>query len=492
MAARRPSRPGSATSRPAARAGRASPRRSARRPRRCPPPPPRRSCPRTRPGGGRARCSASLRRSWLQTRVARSVCCRVSPARLPPRSSASASPRRSQICSGDRAAARAAASSIASGMPSSRLADLRHGAGVVGVQGEARGGVVRALAEEADRLRALELREIGMLAGLGQRQRRHPPGHLAVDAQALAARGHDVQVRAGAQQPVDQRARRPRSGARSCRARSAGADRRSSPPARHSARSRSAAAAPSAGDRLVGHQGGIRDRGELDHAHAVLEVGLPSRGQLERESRLAAAAGSGQRQQARAVERLVQLGQLALTADEAGELVREHWGPGRGLGVAFVLGVGLAGAREESRGRARASRGPARPRARAAACRAAAGTARAPAAGARSRRTGASGSGARPRASGPRPQPAGASRWPPWCRRPPPGSPTAPRAARDASRAATRDGRPSSPRSGPRAAARPCRARAPPRGRPGSARRARPPPRARTPPRPPTDRRPRA
>ena len=36
------------------RAGRASPRRSARRPRRRPPPPPRRSCPRTRPGGGRA------------------------------------------------------------------------------------------------------------------------------------------------------------------------------------------------------------------------------------------------------------------------------------------------------------------------------------------------------------------------------------------------------------------------------------------------------
>ena len=41
-------------------------------------------------------------------------------------------------------------------------------------------------------------------AGLGQRQRRHAPCDLAVHPQPLAARGEHVQLRAGAQQPIDE------------------------------------------------------------------------------------------------------------------------------------------------------------------------------------------------------------------------------------------------------------------------------------------------
>ena len=65
------------------------------------------------------------------------------------------------------------------------------------------------------------------LAGVRQRERRHPPGRLAGDAQRLAAGGQDAQVGAGPQQAVGQARRRRPPGARSCPAPAAVAGARS-------------------------------------------------------------------------------------------------------------------------------------------------------------------------------------------------------------------------------------------------------------------------
>ena len=64
--------------------------------------------------------SAIVSRSWLQLSVALSVCWRSSADRLPAVSTARQSPSRSAICAGESAPTRAAASSSASGIPSSR------------------------------------------------------------------------------------------------------------------------------------------------------------------------------------------------------------------------------------------------------------------------------------------------------------------------------------------------------------------------------------
>ena len=64
-------------------------------------------------------CSCGVSRSWLQSMVARKVRCRGGAVRLPVVSSPNRSASRSAICSTDSARTRAAASSIASGTPSS-------------------------------------------------------------------------------------------------------------------------------------------------------------------------------------------------------------------------------------------------------------------------------------------------------------------------------------------------------------------------------------
>ena len=67
----------------------------------------------------RRRRSSSSRRSQLQSISACSVCCRGTAVRRPPASRRNRSPSRTAMSSGDIADTRAAASSIASGMPSS-------------------------------------------------------------------------------------------------------------------------------------------------------------------------------------------------------------------------------------------------------------------------------------------------------------------------------------------------------------------------------------
>ena len=64
--------------------------------------------------------SSSLRRAWLQSIVARSVCWRAGASRGAVPRAPRASSRRSAISAGDSRPQRAAASSIASGRPSTR------------------------------------------------------------------------------------------------------------------------------------------------------------------------------------------------------------------------------------------------------------------------------------------------------------------------------------------------------------------------------------
>ena len=64
--------------------------------------------------------SSPVSRSWLHSMVARRVCWRVRAVRLPAARTSRLSPSRAAIWSSDSAATRAAASSMASGMPSSR------------------------------------------------------------------------------------------------------------------------------------------------------------------------------------------------------------------------------------------------------------------------------------------------------------------------------------------------------------------------------------
>jgi len=67
-----------------------------------------------------SRRSSSSSRSWLQAMAPRSVCWRAGRSRAPPVSSGSRRSRRASIAWGDSSRTRAAASSIASGSPSSR------------------------------------------------------------------------------------------------------------------------------------------------------------------------------------------------------------------------------------------------------------------------------------------------------------------------------------------------------------------------------------
>ena len=263
-------------------------------------------------------------------------------------------------------------------------------------------------AASAARSQQNSLDRLGSPGSGRQRERRDAPGDLAADPQRLAAGGQDRAGRARAQQPLGQRRARRRSGARSCRARAA---RARSP-------SRAASSVDGSRARALLHAergrpprrarapGPATGASSTSHTPSAKPSARP-RGQLERQPRLAAAAGPGERQQPRVVERSAELAQLALAADEARQLVREARTPRGGGRRAPAL------ARPGSRGRAGGSRDPGRPRARARSARrscwyCASACWRRPAA-AKRRISAAVG---RPRAAGPRPPRAGASRSP--------------------------------------------------------------------------------
>ena len=154
-------------------------------------------------------CWRAVSRSWLHSTARWRVWWRAWAVRLPRVRRRKRSSRRTAICSTLRAVVHAAASSMASGMPSRRT------------QIWARAGAsasVKAWSATSARLRSTNSRgasysssasierarlrpEGGRLRG---RQRRHPPQHLARDAQRLPAGGEHPQQRAGPQEGVDQ------------------------------------------------------------------------------------------------------------------------------------------------------------------------------------------------------------------------------------------------------------------------------------------------
>ena len=178
-------------------------RRRGRRRRRPPGPRRARSRRRTPTGaptaGARARSAAgSSSRSRPRASAAGATRCgRRCPARRAGRRGPDRAPSR------PRALSRTAASSRASGMPSTWLQMLQDRGGVRGVDGEARLDGRRALHEQGHRVRP----EQGLgrrIAVLGQRQRRHVDHDLAGDPERLAAGGEDADVGTGPQERARQ------------------------------------------------------------------------------------------------------------------------------------------------------------------------------------------------------------------------------------------------------------------------------------------------
>ena len=155
------------------------------------------------PTGGAARpAPSSPSRSQLQSTMARSVWCRGSAVRLPVASSRNRSSSRLATWARVSDRSRAAASSMASGMPSSARQmrdDRRHGGFVHREPGPDRRGPV---AEQPDGRVPGGLG--GARAGRRQRQRRHRAQGLAGHAERLPAGGQDAHAGRVGQHPAGQ------------------------------------------------------------------------------------------------------------------------------------------------------------------------------------------------------------------------------------------------------------------------------------------------
>ena len=232
--------------------------------------------------------------------------------RLPPVSSRKRSSSAAAIRAGCIMRTRAAASSMRERDPVETIDDLADRRRRLGVGNEAGPGLLRPLDEQRDRGRRVE--------------RRHPPRHLAGDAHRLATRRQHAQARARVQQRLDHPGRRVEhllavvddeqrvEIAQLLRQR---VDERTT---------ELLAQTEHPGDRL-GDVAAVADRGELRAPHAVGErVELVGRG-VQRESRLAAAAGAGERHQPVLAHGLTHRRDLGVATDEARNLrgqVRRH------------------------------------------------------------------------------------------------------------------------------------------------------------------------
>ena len=250
-----------------------------------------RSCRRRRRAGGTASRSSSSSSSWLQSSVARErLLARRAPVRPTGCEHGSESRRRSAICAGASTPTRAAASSIASGMPSSRrqisataaafsssdeLANARRDARrPARANSSARGSPV---GSDSD----------------GTRQSTSPA--MCSGSRLVASTRRFGQARSSA-------LGEPRAGADQVLAvvehEQQCAARRCAPPAPPPTVGPSGSRRPAPRHR-VRHQRRVGEPGQLDEPHAVVGVVAPQRGgRLERQARLAAAAGPGERHQA--------------------------------------------------------------------------------------------------------------------------------------------------------------------------------------------------
>ncbi len=262
-------------------------------------------------------CSRAVSSLKLHSMVSRSVRCRASVFRVPPVSRAKLVSSRSAICSGVSTFTRAAASSIASGMPSSRQQMRATAAALAGVSVKPAQARLRTVDEELDRFGLADAFELDT-ARVGQRQRRHEPRALAFEAERLAAGRHDRQRRAGPQQ----RLRQLRAGVDQVLAivedEQRGIafqlidDRLEHGPGAVIAH------ADGRGD-VLGERTRIHQRGQLGPDDAAGEQGARVARELDGEPGLAAAAGAGQREQPRRDENRRALLQFVRSADQAGE-----------------------------------------------------------------------------------------------------------------------------------------------------------------------------
>ena len=147
-------------------------------------------------------------RSWLQSMAPRSVRWRSGRSRPPADSRPSRSPRRWAIAAGDRSRIRAAASSIASGRPSSRRTISATCVPFSAVSAEVGPDGHRSLDEQAHRLRLQERFRPSVDTRRGQRQRRDRELLLAGDPQRGPARHDDRQLWRRPQQVGDDRGAR--------------------------------------------------------------------------------------------------------------------------------------------------------------------------------------------------------------------------------------------------------------------------------------------
>ena len=235
---------------------------------------------------------------------------------------------------------RAAASSSASGMPSSRRQICATAAAFSVGQREAGLAAPRPLDEQPHRLGLRPALAIGgSRPAAGQRQGRHPPDDLAGDAAALrgwwpacAAAGRP------ASSVVGQRRRRRPPGARSCPAPAAAAAARRASASVASSGCPGCSRTPSARGHRLRHQRRVGQRGQLHQPDPLREARRQVGGHLQRQAGLADAAGARQgHQPVRGQQRARPRRRLALAAHEAGQR--------RGRLVGGALGHGPPGRR---------------------------------------------------------------------------------------------------------------------------------------------------
>jgi hypothetical protein len=231
---------------------------------------------------------------------------------------------------------------------------------------EAEGGEhgARAVDEELHRLAGGQPLRGELLRVVGERERGHQPGRLARNAERLAAARQQREARAAPQQRIGERG--------------AGVDQVLAVVEHEQKRARlevlgerllGITAGLLAQAELLGDLGGqerrVGERGELDPFDPVRVIARDARGDLQREARLAASARAGQGEQARAAEQPAHRGDLALTADEAGELHRQaRRGRGARSGTSRAVRRDGDGERQQRGGRGGRRRRHGRGRAR--------------------------------------------------------------------------------------------------------------------------------
>ena len=276
--------------------------------------------PATTPRRRNTRCSRGVRKPWLHSSAARSVCWRAGAARLRLRGQQLAAARRIDASSRGTPSigARAAASSIASGRPSSARHTRSPPTHWHRVEREASVDRLRALGEQ--RHRAELHAPAPPAAPPGHRQR--PDAEHALGGDRSGAWLVTTSAsRAAPSCSAWPAGRRRRADARRCRARaasSAAPARRSAPPS-----VRRAAVHPERSRDRAGQRRRVVHACQLDPADA-LRVGVAARlQQVLREQRLADAAGADDADQAVAVDQRAERVQLAGAPQQRGQFGRQ-------------------------------------------------------------------------------------------------------------------------------------------------------------------------